>query len=217
MLSYSLPTHRLKSHTNPRICRQKNAITSPTQISFFKLYTFGSYAFLPRDILSLEENGYTFDTDENDQTIIDVNPSTFPPMPSFYCDFYSGRDTTKTEELGDGSDLLRRVFIPATDAIQIGQELELKVVQQKSGRKRGQPELTLTVMVKFLTVGMYFNEKMEYISNDKVGLVEFQLINQEFSYSPIVFITPLRKRKRFIFHDGEELEENDYKKLSLKP
>lgn len=208
MLTYGLPNHRLPAHMNPRLYNNRDCISSPQETSFFKLYTFGSYSFLPRDILTLKENGFQFEEDEEGKPIYTTNPVLFPPMPTFFCDFYSGHEKKKDEPVGDGSDLFRKIIVPPTDPIQLDQEIELTVVQQKSGRKREQESIRMLVKIIFLTSGRYLKNNMEYKNSPVSGLVEFLVISQEFSYPPIAYVTPLRKRKKLYNEDPEEdLEE----------
>jgi hypothetical protein len=204
MLTYGLERHEIKTHRSPKMCFLENCITAPSEVTFHKLYSFGTYSFLPRDLLSLRKAGYSIEENEEGKMTTDLLPAQFPMLDSFCCDFYAGRESEKFIELYQSAGLFERRKFAMTDKIQVGQEIVLDVLQSKSGVKRDLPPIQLRVVVKGLHVGMYFKGlQMEYKTQEKSGFVEFQVISSPLSYSPLVFKAPLRKRKHLVIEDKD--------------
>ena len=199
MLTFGLAEHNLATHSDPKIYDIHSCISSPDSVSKNRLYEYGSYSFIARDLLTIKENGLAQVIElENGTMGIEESPLTLPTrLETLFCDFYSGRDTERFVKVEGKENLFEKEKTPATTPIQIGQEIVLIMPNNKTARKPKQEPLTLTVLVKNLHVGMYYKgSSSTKVTQPRSGFVEFEIVSTEFGWNPILFHKPTRKRKR---------------------
>jgi hypothetical protein len=160
------------------------------------LFKYGTYTFLPRDLQTLELNGVDIIEEDGDVTTPLSAPS-FPSMTIFTCDFYQGRESEVIEPIHEGADLYHKVKHHLTPKLNIGEEIELIVHNNKSGVRKAAEPFKIEVIIRALNSGMFYHGvERVYKTQDKVGWVELQVIRNPLPYPPIVYKIPLRVKKR---------------------
>jgi hypothetical protein len=199
MLTFGLAEHNLKTHSDPKLYDIRSCISSPDDVSKNRLFEYGSYSFIARDLLTIKENGLA-EVVELESGLMGIEDSILTlstRLETLFCDFYSGRDTERFVKVEGEDNLFEKEKTPATTPIQIGQEIVLTIPNTKTARKPKQDQLTLGVLVKNLHVGMYYKGSSSVkITQPRSGFVEFELLSTQTGWNPITFYKSMRKRKR---------------------
>lgn len=206
-LSYGLLQHDLQAHSDQRLYNAKTSITRPSDISACGVYSFGTYKFLSRDLLTLETNGFPITPDDDTNAIedmprapgyikmkTDLDPSAFPPLDTFYCDFYRKGDKTSIVPIYTGADLYREELIPGTDLFSVGDELELSIAPQACGLRVRDIPPKVHVIVRWFVIGTFIDtDTLASKKSDNCGLVQFQILSSEVPFAPLLYMVPHRK------------------------
>lgn len=199
LMTYGLDEHNLKTHRDPKLFEIRSCITAPDDVSKHRLFEYGSYSFIARDLMTIKENDLMPVVELEDGAMgLEDSPLTLSTrVELIFCDFYSGRDTERYVRIEGEDNLFEKEKTPATSPIQIGQELVLTVPNTKTARKPKQEPLTVTVLVKNLHVGMYYKGSSSVkVTQPRSGFVEFELIATPIPWNPILYYKSSRKRKK---------------------
>jgi hypothetical protein len=110
MLTYGAQDHKIETHIDPVQYATPECISTVAEIMKYSRFKSGSFKFLPRDLKTLEQNGYTLTLKNGQMRCDDTLP--FTDIHELTCDYYIGKPTVQTLPLRENSALFIKALVP---------------------------------------------------------------------------------------------------------
>lgn len=207
MLVYGAQDHKLKTHIEVGSYNTPECVSSVAEIMKYARFSSGSFKFLPRDLLTLEQNGFSLTQDGNIMKCGATPP--FTDIHELTCDYYIGKPVPQFRPLREDKTRFIKTLVPthvktlssdedidqtgevdlpvATHALLPGMEILLETNQKNAPSILGR--------VKTIFPGCRLHGGA-HKSSHTVGLIVLELEGNTGKYGPLCYLKPVESKAK---------------------